>query len=68
MIQEIITYAIVLTALGAAGFRFYKTIAQFGRPYRQDHKCSGCSSANCALRNLPAARQCSLPNKTAGLL
>ena len=56
MVQEIITYIIVLSAIGAAFYRLFKLIIQLANAKTKtaSGKCGGCSSG-CALHDLPVA-------------
>ena len=53
MVQEIITYVIVFSAIGAAFFRFFKLIIRLAnaKPKAASGKCGGCSSG-CAMHDL----------------
>ncbi|MCW0484722.1 hypothetical protein [Gaoshiqia sediminis] len=64
MIQEIITYLIIVAAVGSVFLRLYKLVVRLSQQKSAgpNGKCGGCSAA-CALRDLPAAKSCSAPQK-----
>lgn len=64
MAQEIITYLIIAGAFGFTLYQFGMQMIKIFNPKKgaKASKCGGCS-ADCALRELPAAKSCNTPQK-----